>query len=60
MPAVATAYSPGLVFLGIALCLSSFLIIHKLLKRPVIELMKGEEGSEKVNWLERRLRLERL
>jgi putative ABC transport system permease protein len=39
--------------------LSSFLVIRKILKKTVVELMKGDEQKAKVNFIERTLRLER-
>ncbi|MBB6218383.1 putative ABC transport system permease protein [Anaerosolibacter carboniphilus] len=39
--------------------LSSFLIIRKILKKPAVELMKGDEQKAKVNFIERALRLDR-
>lgn len=39
--------------------LSSFLIIHKILKKTAVNLMKGDEQKSKVNFIERVLRLDR-
>jgi putative ABC transport system permease protein len=39
--------------------LSSYLIIHKILKKTAVELMKGDEQKAKVNFIERALRLDR-
>ncbi len=41
------------------ICLSSFLIVRKILKKTAVELMKGDEQKAKVNFIERALRLDR-
>jgi len=39
--------------------LSSFLMIHRVLKKNAVQLMKGDEQKTKVNFIERTLRLDR-
>jgi len=43
------------IFLGLA----SFIVVHKELKKTAGELMKGDSGKTKVNFLERSINLER-
>ena len=64
MPVVAYQYNMTALFVGlltpvIVLCLSSYLVISGLLRAAPAELMKGGRVSEKLNFIERALKLER-
>jgi putative ABC transport system permease protein len=64
MPSTAYQYNPTALLIGlltpvIVLCLSSYLVISGLLRAAPAELMKGGRVSEKLNFIERALKLER-
>jgi putative ABC transport system permease protein len=64
LPDTGIAFSPLNLALAVLLPaliigLSSFLIIHGILKKNTVELMKGGERTGKVNFLERAFRLDR-
>lgn len=64
MPVAAYQYNPVFLILGmlipvIVLCLASYLVIIRLLRASPAELMKGAGISEKLNFIERALRLDR-
>jgi putative ABC transport system permease protein len=64
MPAAAYQYNYLLVLVGmltpvIVLCVASYLVVVRLLRAAPADLMKGVTRSEKLNLLERALKLER-
>lgn len=64
MPVVAYQYNYGLLLIGlltpvIVLCLAASVVIARLLAASPADLMKGGRVAEKVNLIERALRLER-
>jgi putative ABC transport system permease protein len=64
VPVTGLSFSPLSIVLGVLmpmalLSLSSYVILRRVLKKSAAELMKGDEQKTKVNFLERRLRLDR-
>jgi putative ABC transport system permease protein len=64
VPVTGLSFSPLSMVLGVLmpmtlLSLSSYFILRRVLKKSAAELMKGDEQKTKVNFLERRLQLER-
>ena len=65
IPMTGISYSPAVIILSLLLPvlflgLSGFLVVRKELKQSPAELMKGNQEKSKVNFLERRFRLEKL
>lgn len=65
IPMTGINYSPAVIVLSLLLPvlflgLSGFLVVRKELKHSPAELMKGNQEKSKVNFLERRFRLEKL
>lgn len=65
IPMTGINYSPAVIIISLLLPvfflgLSGFLVIYKELKRSPSELMKGNKEKSKVNFLERRFKLEKL
>lgn len=65
IPLTGIDYSPAVIILSLLLPvlflgLSGFLVIHKELKHSPAELMKGDREKSRVNFLERRFKLDRL
>ncbi len=63
MPPMKAVFNPLLLVISIGapvlvLCGSTVLIVNQLLNRQAIDLMKGEKGQKKSNWLERSLKLD--
>jgi putative ABC transport system permease protein len=64
MPVEAYQYNYALLIVGmltpvIVLFTTSYFVILRLLRAAPVELMKGDKGSEKLNFVERALKLER-